>query len=143
MKQKIFHLVYKSFAKPSLNEKDIQDILKTAQEKNRVLDITGLLIYRQKAFIQLLEGDEQSVRKILEKIIADSRHDQVVTILESSSDQRIASNWSMAFVNEEFNKNLAHDLFDLFDSIIGDKIKEKSLIIPILKKFTGSSYDYL
>ncbi len=135
----IFHLVYKSFASSILNqepkEESIQKILTAARNFNKSHELTGLLIYRQNAFIQLLEGPEAEVTSLYNKIKADKRHERVQTMIQTSSEQRIFDDWSMAFVNENTTKGATNDLFDLFDAVIQNNNTDKNVILPILKRF--------
>ena len=93
----MYELLYSSHASPDLTAKDILDILKTSQENNLKYDITGCLLYFDKEFIQYLEGDKKSVKNLFSKIKGDSRHREVILLLENDKVERIFKNWSMAF----------------------------------------------
>ncbi|MBC7409379.1 MAG: BLUF domain-containing protein [Arcicella sp.] len=93
----MYELLYSSIAKPDLAGEDILDILKTSQEFNLKYNITGCLLYFDKEFIQILEGDEQSVKNLFSKIKKDIRHTNVNLLLENGKTERVFKNWSMAF----------------------------------------------
>jgi hypothetical protein len=57
-----------------VSKKIVDDILQTARKANSLLGISGLLLYRMGHFVQLLEGDEEAVLKLYQKIQLDSRH---------------------------------------------------------------------
>jgi hypothetical protein len=93
----IYELLYSSHASPDLTAKDILDILKISQENNLKHDITGCLLYFDKEFIQFLEGDEKPVKNLFSKIKEDSRHKEIILLLENDKIERVFKNWNMAF----------------------------------------------
>lgn len=101
----MFHLVYVSYAVRSLSENELIQILMASRENNKALGITGMLLYLQERFIQVLEGNERQVRQLYEKIIQDPLHKKVTVILEGTSKHRMFKDWSMGF------KNLSHTDF--------------------------------
>lgn len=72
--EEIFHLVYTSFAIKPFNNEMIEDLLRRAIQINLEIGVTGLLVYRQESFMQLLEGNRENVLKIYSKICLDERH---------------------------------------------------------------------
>lgn len=133
----IFHLVYSSHASAEFKDSSIQDILKVARENNPKHGLTGLLVYRSRTFIQLLEGSEKEVKSLYFRILSDPRHDQVKNLIEAKSDQRIFSDWGMAYVDEKTVQGTPIALFELFDTVIQNNNTDKNVIIPILRKFLG------
>ena len=80
---------------------EISHILETARRNNSKVNVTGALLFSTDHFAQVLEGPQQAVEAIFERIQHDSRHGDV-TILESlTSEQRDFSEWSMAYVSPE------------------------------------------
>lgn len=135
---KIFHLVYRSYAK-DLDAIDIARILNKSQANNSKTGVTGLLLYRQNTFIQLLEGEEQTVKETYNKIIKDSRHSDVKILIESKSSLRIAPEWSMNYV-ESISENISiKSLFEIFEQLAHESPKDKNLIMPLLTKFSNAS----
>jgi hypothetical protein len=70
----VFHLAYASMASGYISPKIVDGILKKARAANAALGISGLLLFRLGHFIQLLEGDEEKVRTLYDKIKNDPRH---------------------------------------------------------------------
>ena len=80
---------------------EIRQILETARKNNSKANVTGALLFSADHFAQVLEGPQEAVEAIFERIQHDSRHGEV-TILESlTSEQRDFSEWSMAYVSPE------------------------------------------
>lgn len=93
----MYHLIYVSHATRQLYENDLLEILTESRATNKKLGITGMLVYLQERFIQVLEGAEKPVNELYENIRKDPRHKKVTLILEGNSPQRIFKNWSMGF----------------------------------------------
>jgi len=93
----VYHIIYISYVPTPLYDDDLVNILTKSRFNNKMLDITGMLIYVNGKFIQVLEGEYDSVTKMYEKIKNDSRHRQVFRLMEGNSDDRIFKDWSMGF----------------------------------------------
>lgn len=136
---KIFHLVYKSSAREDLDRYDVSRIINKSQSNNSKSGVTGLLLYRQNTFIQLLEGDEQAVKETYNKILKDSRHSDVKILIESKSSIRIAPQWSMNYVESISEDISIKTLFEVFEQLVHESPKDKNLIMPLLTKFSNAS----
>ena len=95
-KEEVYQLMYQSEAIDTLTKKDIKDIVDVSKKNNSDKGITGFLVFNNRQFMQLLEGDEEAVKHLYhEKIVKDKRHQKSVVIKESRG-VRICSHWSMA-----------------------------------------------
>ena len=63
------------------------------------LSITGLLLYANGSFMQLLEGSKDRIDFLMERIKNDPRHRQVDVLQQGYIAERQFPNWSMAFLN--------------------------------------------
>lgn len=101
----LFQLVYESTETDAMTEADLRDLLLSAREKNDDLSVTGLLLYAQGRFLQVLEGPESTVRDLFATIQDDARHTDVEILLTMSTTERTFPDWEMglerpgAFVN--------------------------------------------
>jgi hypothetical protein len=93
----MYHLVYISYASRPLREDDLLNILTESRLFNKKNKITGMLIYLQEKFIQVLEGEYQTVNTLYKNIQEDPRHRKVTTVLEGNTEHRIFKDWSMGF----------------------------------------------
>jgi hypothetical protein len=82
----------------------IKEILETSNENNKVTGITGMLVYCNKHFFQILEGDKESVEELFAKISIDPRHDSVIKLQSTYVEKRQFEKWSMGF--KSYNKEL-------------------------------------
>lgn len=93
----MFYLIYTSAARQSLQLEDLKDILTKARESNRRNGITGLLLYKNGRFMQLIEGEEVVVHELMDKIKSDNRHSGILVLQSEYAKSRQFPNWSMAF----------------------------------------------
>ena len=93
----MYELTYESVAKKGLPELDIDEILISSRSKNVENGITGCLVYYNRRFIQILEGNQNTVQKLYEKIKNDKRHEKVRVIAENAIDERTFPEWGMAY----------------------------------------------
>lgn len=99
MTKPIFFHVYVSAATREFSPEDLLQLLTKSRERNARAGLTGLLLYKNNDFMQLLEGPEQAVREVLRKIEADPRHRQMTKLLEGFTAERQFPDWHMGFTN--------------------------------------------
>jgi len=92
-------LIYTSRATHEMNENELTELLVQSREKNGRLKITGLLVYGNQEFIQLLEGNKDDVFNLYSTIVKDARHTDVKLIWDAEIEKRNFTDWSMAFLN--------------------------------------------
>ena len=89
-------LVYVSSAVAEFTKADLVALLQQSRENNERLGITGLLLYKDGNFIQLLEGPEDAVRDLIRTVSADPRHRGIIRLLEEQAERRFPD-WSLGF----------------------------------------------
>lgn len=99
----MYQLTYRSKATPNLKTEDLNQILNEATDMNGIKNITGCLIHYNESFIQILEGKENDVLDIFEKIKQDARHYAVELLWENQYEGRSFSDWNMAFYQPNGN----------------------------------------
>ena len=135
----VFHLVYISEAVADISYTDIRDILDVSRRRNLEDGITGLLIFRDGYFLQLLEGEEKKVRATLGRILQDERNYSLRLLIETQGDERLYANWAMAFYDADISANATQDLVTLFDACLDGEVHKRSLIMPMLRQFRASA----
>jgi hypothetical protein len=68
-------------------------LLEQSRAANQARDITGVLLYKGRNFMQLLEGEESAVRNLYRKISLDTRHQGSMILLAANESQRMYSDW--------------------------------------------------
>lgn len=92
----IEQILYISTISPS-EKVDLSAILASARRNNQVHDITGLLLFNGKRFLQVLEGPADSVTATYERITRDRRHRAQVVLSRRRVERREFGDWSMGF----------------------------------------------
>lgn len=90
-------IAYISSAVRPFTPEGIEALLRAARERNQKSGVTGLLLYCDGNFMQLLEGPESAVRGTYARIGRDMRHHQVIKLVEEPVPERSFSEWSMAY----------------------------------------------
>ena len=99
----MYELVYNSIADPrDIDEADLMGILAASRQHNQLRGITGFLLYHRGEFVQLLEGERDTVRQVyFDYIVRDPRHTNVKLCWDFEIEQRSFRDWSMAFYRPE------------------------------------------
>jgi hypothetical protein len=68
------HLIYSSTASHAMTRAELQTILEDARSGNAAHDVTGLLVYVDGVFLQILEGERDTLTSLVSRITNDTRH---------------------------------------------------------------------
>lgn len=93
----IFSTVYTSTSSRPWERDELVSLLEESRRANAAIGVTGLLLYRDDAFMQVLEGEEETVRSLYHRIAVDPRHQDVANIWVAESPRRRFADWSMGF----------------------------------------------
>ena len=96
----LVRLIYCSTVTHALNMQEVGQIIASAKDNNGRHEVTGLLCFNRKYFLQCLEGSRTNVNKIYHSILNDPRHTQVLLLEYDEVTQREFSDWSMGYVPE-------------------------------------------
>jgi Sensors of blue-light using FAD len=90
-------IIYLSSSVNYFSDDQLKDLLKTAKQKNNIVGITGLLLYIDGDFLQVLEGEKETLVQLYEKIKLDARHKSVIKVYDENVLDRQFENWDMGF----------------------------------------------
>ncbi len=93
----MYYIVYVSAAAEPFSKSALLELLNKARDNNQRRNVTGLLLYKDGDFIQLLEGEQAAVKALFNTISADPRHRGTIIVVEGEADKRLFSDWSMGF----------------------------------------------
>lgn len=93
----MLQLVYISTAREPLDPPQLESLLAAARRRNRLVQVTGLLLVGGNRFLQALEGPLMSVLDTFARIKADPRHFAVVELARRDIAMRDFGNWAMAY----------------------------------------------
>ncbi len=100
-----------------------------------------MLLYFDGTFVQYLEGPQENVESLFQKISKDKRHQQIVTLMEGKSKQRQFEDWSMAYKQisaSEAEKITGRKDFKKEDLFKGKNPESEHPGIVLLKSFVNN-----
>lgn len=109
-------IVYTSHAVHSFGREEISRLRAFSASVNRFNDITGLLVFDGKRFIQAIEGETDTVIATMNRIYNDRRHKKIVIIEDRTTVFRQFGSWSTEYrqITETCN-----------DTVFLDRVKSK------------------
>jgi hypothetical protein len=116
----------------------IEELLHQSRVNNTREGITGLLIFRDGTFMQVLEGPQEAVERLYRKVKADERHYAVVTLFEGPITERRFPRWAMDFRNLRDPDVRKLPGFNEFDGVTfhpGELTTDPGLAFRLLKVF--------
>lgn len=93
----MLQMIYTSVATKKFPPTELKDLLEISRRNNIRDGITGMLLYEDGTFIQVLEGDDETVEATFERISKDPRHAKIVLIAKFELDHRSFNEWEMGF----------------------------------------------
>lgn len=138
----MIHLIYISSATSWPSETDLKKILEQARARNLKQNITGMLLYDNATYLQVLEGSDEDVHAIYNSILKDPRNNGNVKLVDKEISQRDFPNWSMGFKRLE---TCSAEELPGFQDIFGGKldkelaIKNPSKTLGLLMRFANNS----
>jgi len=94
---KLFRIIYVSTASKFFDRTELLNFLQQTRERNTRVGITGLALYKDGQFMQVLEGGEAAVREAFARISQRLEHYGIMIIVQEYIEQRQFADWSMAF----------------------------------------------
>lgn len=97
--QTLIHLIYCSAARERFTPRMLAELLQDARRFNSQHGITGILLYTDGSFFQVLEGDEKTLDALFASISRDPRHNQVTLIIREPIRRRTFADWTMGYAD--------------------------------------------
>lgn len=102
MKSDIHQFLYISQLAPDFGSEAVRSILQVSREHNRAAELSGALLFDGARFVQLLEGTEDVLHALTQRIAVDRRHVHFVVLHDSpSAAGRLCNGWSAGYVEGE------------------------------------------
>lgn len=93
----MLQLVYVSSATTPFSKAELLELLTKSRTKNSALGITGMLLYKDGNFMQMLEGEDGAVHRLFETISKDPRHHNSIVLIDEPAETAYFADWSMGF----------------------------------------------
>jgi hypothetical protein len=120
----LYQLAYASFSRLPLQETTLSDILGVSRRNNSRDEITGILMYEDRTFFQVLEGEQSAVEDCYYKrILNDPRHCRLSLYWYGLSERRVFSDWAMGYVGPHEIGLYTKGTFTSLDDINSDETR--------------------
>ena len=83
------------------NASTLNDIAEVANKLNKIDNITGILCYGNGYFFQYVEGTEQALTNLKNRLLLDDRHKDIKILDFSAIDERRFKGWSLRSITLE------------------------------------------
>ncbi|WP_181566735.1 BLUF domain-containing protein [Aequorivita sp. CIP111184] len=90
-------ICYLSKQTEALKNSELEELFKYILAINPTLNITGALLYNNNFFLQVLEGNKETVNELFATIRKDKRHKNILIILDQKIENRIFENYEANF----------------------------------------------
>lgn len=87
-----------------MHENQLFDILHNSRIHNAALNISGVLLYSEGIFIQVLEGKDGMINALYARIEADSRHKNIIKLIDEPIAEKSFAQWLMGFATADKEK---------------------------------------
>ncbi len=91
----LYRFIYTSARHKDCTENDIQNILSKSQANNKKRGLTGLLVFTEKRFLQVLEGEKTEIESLYDVILKDDRHLAARQRYIAPIEERLFPDWAM------------------------------------------------
>ena len=95
----LYRLIYSSEATAEMERADLELMLGESRVRNAKRDITGVLVFVDGVFLQVLEGEKDDVEHLMESIRRDPRHKDIKVFHEEEIEHRAFPTWRMAYLS--------------------------------------------
>jgi hypothetical protein len=132
-------LTYVSNRNPNCTNEEIEKI-SSCKKNNPSLEVTGVLLYSETKFIQMVEGNFKIITGLYDKIKLDNRHRNAVMLSYGVIKERAFPSWHMGAREIEgskidFKTEISEEDETIFNNILSGKEERGEKIISLLKKF--------
>lgn len=97
----LYQIAYVSLAEMPLEARVLSDILNVSKRNNARDGITGVLMYHDRIFFQILEGEKYVVDNCYDRIANDRRHSNLSVIMDSAIESLTFPDWVMGYAGPD------------------------------------------
>ena len=133
-------LIYVSDRKETCTDQNVGKILVACKKNNPALGITGVLLYSETKFIQMIEGESDAVMGLYAKIKKDSRHQNAMMIAYGPIQERSFPSFPMGLrkiqgSKVDFKTEISAEEEKIFNGILNGQEENGMKVVELLKRF--------
>jgi hypothetical protein len=95
--KQLIQISYVSEASAPMSADQLLALLAQCRANNVSRELTGMLLYGNGTFLQVLEGDDEVVDRLVDTIAADTRHGRMQRLGRKTIAHRQYADWTMGF----------------------------------------------
>ena len=133
----MYRIIYLSSASKLLSDDELNYLLKSSKIKNKKYNITGLLLYIDGDFLQVIEGEKQDVLNLFELIKKDERNRSIICVFNENVEKRQFPDWLMGFSQLTYHNLQKMDSFENITKNTLSNINDK-VAITFINTFVKS-----
>lgn len=88
---------YVSHSSEPMSAEQLLALLLQCRKNNAAMGVTGMLLYANGTFLQVIEGEDDVIDSLVSQILVDPRHAQVQMLSRKPISNRQYADWSMGF----------------------------------------------
>lgn len=93
----LYRLIYASESTPAFANSEVNALLAQARLNNGLRDMTGMLVFDSRCFLQALEGDRTLLSRLYNRMVVDPRHTSLVILGMEPIERRVFAQWQMGY----------------------------------------------
>ncbi len=130
-------VVYISSATQHFGTEALEELLARARANNERCGITGILLYHDLSFLQIIEGTRDDVDRLMTRIKRDPSHTAVRIVQDESISERDFRSWAMAcrVASADEARVIANPPLRLDRGFISSLVPQRSS--PVAQVFVG------
>lgn len=97
----LYRITYTSHSSRLFNRNSLTAITSVSRRNNIKREITGLLVYCDRRFFQVLEGEEAVLSHLMSRLLADPRHRGLSMVEHGPVEQRAFTTWRLCCPSQD------------------------------------------
>ena len=90
-------IIYCSQATRAITDEELVTLLEVSRRNNEKAGLSGMLLYAEGSFLQVLEGEPDALAARYERITVDDRHTSLRLLMDAVVEEPMFGDWSMGF----------------------------------------------
>ncbi len=127
-------ICYISSADKKLGQNELNQLFNNAKINNSKFDISGILIHQDGNFLQILEGENEKIDEVYQRIKLDNRHSNILQIINHPITSSIFEGYQTGFSIVNNNKKI-EQLKTYLEWVKSAEIASVDKIIGIIENF--------
>jgi len=103
---KAYTICYVSTARRDIDQNKIHELFYNSCQNNIAQGISGILLYNEGNFMQILEGSRSNIISLFQAIKKDQRHSDIITLFEKPIPYCIFKGYNSGFSTIENNDHI-------------------------------------